>query len=144
MENSLKLPFSIFLQDRHQIIIRPSKLLYYNRIAKTGSQSFIYLLMKQGEKLGFEVWKKLWAPWWKNNPGPEILADSEEGIDQEIQSVLKINKPMVIVKHYCFIDFKEKLGSAWSPDWFNIVRHPIDKVCLDEFFKNCINTYILV
>ena len=57
----------------------------------------------------------------------ESVADDEEGLSQEIYSVIKNNKPMVFIRHYSFIDF-ERSGLAWRPDWFNIVRDPIDKV----------------
>ena len=49
---------------------------------------------------------------------------------------LKLNFPysmvlsqenLVMVRHYSFIDFA-KYGSPWHPDWFNVVRDPIDKI----------------
>ena len=52
-ENVVKLPVSIGLsRSRTKITIRPSKMLYFNRVAKTGSQSFTHLLVKLGPKLG--------------------------------------------------------------------------------------------
>ena len=95
-------------------------MLYFNRVAKTGSQSFTHLLIKQGEKLGFNVWPKIVQS--------ESLVDTSEGLADEIASVIKAEKPTVFVRHYSFIDFEKNTGSDWSPDWFNIVRDPIDKV----------------
>ena len=48
-------------------------MLYFNRVAKTGSQSFIHLLKKQGERLGFSFWPKIVQQ--------EALVDTPEGID---------------------------------------------------------------
>ena len=95
-------------------------MLYFNRVAKTGSQSFIHLLKKQGEKLGFEVWPKIVQS--------ESLVDTPKGLAEEIDSVVKMQRPTVFVRHYSFIDFEKSTGSDWSPDWFNMVRDPIDKV----------------
>lgn len=104
-----------------KVNIKPSKILYFNRVAKTGSQSFIRLLVHQGEKLGFHVDPKI-----RQN---DILADDPFGLIEEAISVLKIQRPEVVVRHYNFIDFKE-FSHGWHPDWFNVVRDPIDKVSL--------------
>merc|ERR1712241_379966 len=78
-QRPLRLPFSINIeQSSHQIIIKPSKILYFNRVAKTGSQSFIHLLKKQGEKLGFSFWPKIVQQ--------ESLVDTAEGLAEEIKS----------------------------------------------------------
>ena len=105
-------------------------MLYFNRVAKTGSQSFTHLLIKQGEKLGFSVWPKIVQS--------ESLVDTPEGLADEIASVVKAEKPTVFVRHYSFIDFEKNTGSTWSPDWFNIVRDPIDKV------RNCIFMFLFL
>ena len=97
-------------------------MLYFNRVAKTGSQSFTHLLLNQGKKLGFSVWPKL--------KQSESLVDTKEGLADEIDSVVKMNKPTVFVRHYSFIDFEKNLQTSWRPDWFNIVRDPIDKVSI--------------
>ena len=49
------------------------------------------------------------------------------GVFNEVDSVSRLIEPTVVVRHYSFIDFAH-YGSAWHPDWFNIVRDPIDKV----------------
>ena len=127
----MRLPFSITIQkESHQIIIKSAKMLYFNRVAKTGSQSFTHLLIKQGEKLGFSVWPKIVQS--------ESLVDTPEGLADEIASVVKAEKPTVFVRHYSFIDFEKNTGSTWSPDWFNIVRDPIDKV------RNCIFMFLFL
>ena len=72
-------------------------MLYFNRVAKTGSQSFTHLLIKQGEKLGFNVWPKIVQS--------ESLVDTPEGLADEIASVVKAERPTVFVRHYSFIDF---------------------------------------
>lgn len=49
----------------------------------------------------------------------------------EVNNLLRTHKNLVNVRHYSFIDF-EKLGYKWRPDWFSVVRHPIEKV-IKEF-----------
>ena len=119
-KNVIKLPVSIGISSsKTKITIRPSKMLYFNRVAKTGSQSFTHLLVTLGPKLGFRVTPKIRQT--------ETLADDEEGLAEEVDSTFRVTKPMVFVRHYSFIDF-ERRGLGWKPDWFNIVREPIDKV----------------
>ena len=53
-EDLIRLPVKIFSSIKDQrILIRPGKLLYYNRVAKTGSQSFTRLLFEMGKKHGY-------------------------------------------------------------------------------------------
>ena len=102
-----------------RVIVRPSKIMYFNRVAKTGSQSFIALLKKLSHKLGFSVNPKIYPK--------ETLCDTLEGVVSEVDDATKTNVPLVIVRHYSFVDFP-MYGSMWSPDWFSMVRDPIDKV----------------
>jgi len=46
----------------------------------------------------------------------------------EIDSILKVNVPMAIVRHYAFIDFAKFGYNKWAPDWFSMVRDPVEKV----------------
>ena len=56
------------------------------------------------------------------------------GVFNEVDSVSRLIEPTVVVRHYSFIDFAH-YGSAWHPDWFNIVRDPIDKVRPTKAFR---------
>lgn len=111
-------------------------MLYFNRIAKTGSQSFTRLLIRQGEKLGFEVKPKIHQT--------ETLADSATGVSSEVASVLATDSPMVFIRHYNFINFEKHSSGGWRPDWFNIVRDPIDKVCYIVFWKLDFNCAVFI
>ena len=52
-QESLFLPVKVVMDLRGQrILVKPSKMLYFNRVAKTGSQSFTHLFVKLGPKLG--------------------------------------------------------------------------------------------
>ena len=75
--------------------------------------------MKLGAKLGYDV-----------NPGikqKEDVLDSYEGMFQEVDSILRTHAPTVKVRHYAFLDFA-RMGYKWNPDWFSLVRNPIEKV----------------
>ena len=43
-------------------------------------------------------------------------------------------RPMVFIQHYSFIDFN-KFGYNWTPDWFNIVRDPVEKVISYFYYR---------
>ena len=45
----------------------------------------------------------------------------------EAGQLLKTHKNKIKVRHYSFVDL-ERLGYEWTPDWFSLVREPIDKV----------------
>ena len=105
--------------ESQRIIARPSKMMFFNRVAKTGSQSFIHLLITLGETLDYEVIPQIRQV--------EKVADTEAGIQEEVNTMVFSQKNLVMVRHYNFIDFT-KYGSPWYPDWFNVVRDPIDKV----------------
>ena len=46
---------------------------------------------------------------------------------QEVDSILRTHSPTVKVRHYAFLDFA-RMGYKWNPDWFSLVRNPIEKV----------------
>ena len=93
--------------------------LFNFRIAKTGSTSFIALFFKLGAKLGYDVDT--------GHRQHENVQDDSEGMFNEVDSILRTHKPMVKIRHYVFLDFAQ-LGYQWNPDWFNLVRDPIEKV----------------
>ena len=57
----------------------------------------------------------------------ENVQDTRKGILNEVNSILRTHKPMVKIRHYAFLDFAQ-FGYQWNPDWFNLVRDPIEKV----------------
>ena len=57
----------------------------------------------------------------------ECVQDSIDGILHEAGILLKTQKNTIRVRHYSFIDL-ESFGYEWTPDWFSLVRDPINKV----------------
>jgi hypothetical protein len=115
-----RLPVKIIgVPSQARIIVRPSKMMYFNRVAKTGSQSFIALLHKLGAKHNFDVKVKIMQR--------EQVVEEIPGVLAEVEPIFKNQEPNVFVRHYSFVDFDD-LGYQWHPDWFNLVRDPIDKV----------------
>ena len=51
---------------------------------------------------------------------------------EEAGHLLKTHKNNIKVRHYSFVDL-ERLGYEWTPDWFSLVREPIDKVRKQQF-----------
>lgn len=119
----MRLPVRLFPSIKDQrIFVRPNKVLYFNRVAKTGSQSIARLLFELGKVHGFILDVKVMLH-------SEHICDSHNpaGKFNEIDYVLKWNSPVAIVKHYSYLDFASH-GYDWTPDWFSIVRDPVDKV----------------
>ena len=55
-EIKIRLPLKVFsLIDELRIMIRPSKILNFNRVAKTGSVGIAHLLVDLGLKLDFNI-----------------------------------------------------------------------------------------
>ena len=48
-------------------------------------------------------------------------------VGQFVRRVTAVGDPTVWIQHYNFVDFEDQ-GSDWSPDWFNLVRDPVDRV----------------
>ena len=113
-----------------RIMVTPSKILYFPRIAKTGSRTFIEILRSLGKSLGYVVD----VPYYK----AEVMGADEYEIKKEIKEILICHRDSAVrTRHFNFIDF-EKYGVRWNPDWFSIVRDPVDRVCaVFLIFKIC-------
>lgn len=59
----------------------------------------------------------------------EFLLEPIEVVAQTVDKVLGMTQPSVWIRHYNFVDF-QRFGSpgGWRPDWFNVVRDPIERV----------------
>ena len=59
----------------------------------------------------------------------EKVCDSDNliGKFEAIDTVMKWHNPIALVRHYSFINFHE-YGYQWRPDWFSMVREPVEKV----------------
>ena len=91
------------------------------RIAKTGSQALIALLVDLEEKNKFtaniDITKK----------GKEYTMEPPELVAKQVAKVQQMaKKPGVFIKHYNFVDFEEHKASV-RPDFFAVVRNPIDR-----------------
>ena len=126
---SLKLSTKVYYDELNQrLFLKPAKMLYYNRIAKTGSISIVDLMRKLGKKNGFSVEFKA-----RRN---ELVTDDLAGQKIEADNLLKSFFPAIFVRHYSFIEFAKFGGyDEWRPDWFNIVRHPVEKVISYFYYR---------
>ena len=116
--NTIKLPIYLeFNSHSKDIVIRPSDFLYFNRVAKTGTTSFLKLFQILSKKLQY----------YGVGTVDSIIYDSLQGQLEEINSILSVNQPAVWVRHYAFLDF-ESFGYKWKPEWISIVRNPIERV----------------
>ena len=96
-------------------------MMYFLRVAKTGSSGFMHLLGQLGQKLDYEV-TRVQTPFQF-----ERLKDSPAGVSEEMFKLISTHANMVYCKHYSFFNFGEH-GHPWVPDWFSLVRDPIEKV----------------
>ncbi len=94
ISKEMRLGLRIFPSIAHQrVLIRPKKFLYFNRVAKTGSQAMARLLYELGRELQYYANAK-------TAKDMEKLCDSDnlDGLFEEMDSVLKFPMPMAIVK----------------------------------------------
>lgn len=103
--------------DSKEISVQPSDVLYFNRVAKTGTTSLVKLIQILSKRLHYKGVGTV----------DSIIYDSLEGQLEEINSLLSLNQPTVWVRHYAFLDF-ESFGYKWKPEWMSIVRNPIERV----------------
>ena len=114
--------------DSKEISVQPSDVLYFNRVAKTGTTSLVKLIQILSKRLHYKGVGTV----------DSIIYDSLEGQLEEIKSLLSLNQPTVWVRHYAFLDF-ESFGYKWKPEWMSIVRNPIERVMYSTFSVQ--NTY---
>ena len=98
----IRLPIKVVeMFGQQKIMIRPSQIMYFNRVAKTGSQSFIKLFFTLAPKLGYEVF-----------PGVrqiESVLDTYGGLYEDVASLLKKQRASIKVRHYSFV-YLERFG----------------------------------
>ena len=127
----VKLPLKIIgLPEEQRILVRPSKIMFFIRVTKTGTVGMINLLHQLGMRLDYNVELNF-----GETISAETLFDDERGVQNKVNYFMKTHRNLVQCQHYSFIDF-EKFNHLWRPDWFSIVRHPIEKVC--TVFQLCI------
>ena len=118
--SDMKLPVAIKIDENEgRIYARPSKTIIFNRIAKTGSQSIIELLVQLEAKNGIKPSIQIRQI--------EHLMEPPELVANFVGSVDRASSPAAVIRHYNFVDF-ERYGGIWTPDYINIVRDPIDKI----------------
>jgi len=92
-------------------------VFYFNRIPKTGSENFVYILRALSRDNHFTHYRF-------GKPDPRHLTESEQKI--HVNRVLsKPYRPLSYDRHVHFIDFSTFNESM--PIWFSIMRDPIDK-----------------
>ena len=118
--------------DSKEILVQPSDVLYFNRVAKTGTTSLVKLIQILSKRLHYKGVGTV----------DSIIYDSLEGQLEEIKSLLSLNQPTVWVRHYAFLDF-ESFGYKWKPEWMSIVRNPIERVMYSTFSVQNTYSYLL-
>ena len=119
-------------EDDSKETVQPSDVLYFNRVAKTGTTSLVKLIQILSKRLHYKGVGTV----------DSIIYDSLEGQLEEINSLLSLNQPTVWVRHYAFLDF-ESFGYKWKPEWMSIVRNPIERVLYSTFSVQNTYSYLL-
>ena len=131
----LRLPIKIIADpESGRIQIKNSQVIFFNPIARTGTETFMWILheLKKESEGEFDIQMPSRAGNDRRSPPPKIiLKDSYKNIQAVVDQISSQNKkPLLYAKPYNFIDFSEH-GSLWTPDYFSIVRDPIEKVSLE-------------
>ena len=120
MKEDMRLPLKISSSLQSQrVMIRPSNILYFNRIPKTASFSVAYLLESIGFNHGYNVDL--------GERSNEVIFEDHAGITKDMTNLLQIQENYVYCRHFSFYNLSE-WGYSWIPDWFTIVRDPIQRV----------------
>ena len=105
------------INDNTRIMIRPSKVLYFNRVAKTGSNAMTGLIVEYFQDHVIRY----------NKGQNELLFLPVIDLKKEFKEMMKVTKPAAFTVHISFIDITQ-FGSPWVPTWFSMVRDPIERV----------------
>ena len=111
-----------FSRDQKRLLVLPNQKLYFTRVAKTGSSAFIGLMNYLQWKLDYGVIVK--------QKTVDIVIQPKElyKVKEEALSIVKLRDATAVARHYGFINF-EKFGfGKWMPDYFGMVRDPIERV----------------
>ena len=120
MKEDMQLPLKISSSLQSQrVMIRPSNILYFNRIPKTASFSVAYLLESIGFNHGYNVDF--------GERSNEVIFEDHAGITKDMTNLLQIQENYAYCRHFSFYNLSE-WGYSWIPDWFTIVRDPIQRV----------------
>ena len=118
----LELPMKIIaIPSNRRLIIRPSRIMYFNRVAKTGTFYLLHLMKSLGLHLGYDVDLGFRQDGW------EKIQDEPDGLRKEVDSLVQTHRDTLKARHYAFFDVR-KWGYDWAPDWFSVVRDPIERV----------------
>ena len=124
----IKLPLKIVAvpSNVQRLIVRPSRIMYFNRVAKTGTLNMLMLMKSLGVHLGYDVDLGF------RLDGSERLQDDHDGLSREVDSLVQTHKDTIKARHYAFFDVTIWTGYNWIPVWFSIVRDPIERVRSSE------------
>ena len=126
---AVKLPLKIIaIPSNQRLIVRPSRIMYFNRVAKTGTLSMLMLMKSLGVHLGYDVDLGF------RLDGSERLQDDHDGLSREVDSLVQTHKDTIKARHYAFFDVTN-WGYNWIPVWFSIVRDPIERVRSKELYR---------
>ena len=140
IEDPIRLPVKIVTDvEWGRIHIHNSNVLFFNPIARTGSETFLWLLHEiknqRRESFRIEMPRPRMDPsqdgHWKNRnlklkPKANVM-ESYDNVHNVVTEISNYNEPLLYAKPYNFVNFEEH-GSLWAPDFFSIVRDPIEKV----------------
>merc|ERR1711894_116797 len=65
----------------------------------------------------------------------EVVFDSLAGQQQEVEKLIQTFHPMVFVRHYSFVNLEDFGYPDQLVDWFNVVRHPVEKVISYFYYR---------
>lgn len=120
IEEDMKLPVIIKVDaELGALLVRTSKTVIFNRIAKTGSQSITELLVQLEKETGIKPNIVI--------KGTEYLLEPPDMVASVVEMVDSDPMPMAYVRHYNFVNFYQ-FGAFYSPTYINMVRHPVERV----------------
>ena len=135
----VRLPIKIITDaENGQVQVKNSQVIFFNPIARTGTETFMWLLHELKDKFegAFDIKMPSTGGNDRRRPPPKMkLRDSYQNIKAVVNELsTQNNKPLLYARPYNFVNFSEH-GSLWTPDYFSIVRDPIEKV--SRYFLSC-------
>ena len=120
-QENFVLPIKIICdRNNGRIYVQSTKVLYYTRIAKTGSKSFIQLINQTQKENNFTINLS-----YQDQSLTSLTNENHQQRFWKVQSatdkIIKNNFPVIYIRHYNFISFQKHLHK-FTPDFISVVR----------------------
>ncbi|XP_026848545.1 heparan sulfate 2-O-sulfotransferase pipe isoform X1 [Drosophila persimilis] len=110
---------SLNVRDLNNTRLAQMELVFFNRVPKVGSQTFMELLRRLSERNNFQFHRDAVQK-------VETIRLAEDQQQEMAEVISELPEPSVFIKHVCFTNFTK--FNLPKPIYLNVVRDPVERV----------------